>query len=224
MLQALASREGRTSDSFKSCWCHWIFNLMLFSYAILIFDLSERVNRWTRLWSRYLFCRFLFTKFPLNKRFPFGSFCPLCISSPLTSCTARHPESSKGHQCLQMFIHIHNVHTRTLPLSPQAKKVSLLSFCCLCLIKLLDELLADYTCHTAFGLFYFKGQRIICLSLISELENVDMLKWGRERERLWVSAYSTHFTFVSLYVFVGLPKPWNWRCMKLPPAGGTLGT
>lgn len=25
-------------------------------------------------------------------------------------------------------------------------------------------------------------------------------------------------------MFEGLPKPWNWRCTRLPQAGGTLGT
>lgn len=29
---------------------------------------------------------------------------------------------------------------------------------------------------------------------------------------------------ISLCMFEGLPKPWNWRYMRLPLAGGTLGT
>ena len=39
-------------------------------------------------------------------------------------------------------------------------EVNLLCSRCLCLIKLLDELLADCACRTAFGLLYFKGQRV----------------------------------------------------------------
>lgn len=121
MLQALASREGRTSDSFKSCWCHWLFNIMLFSDAILIFDLSKCVSRWTRLWSCYLFCWFLFTKFPLNKRFPFGSllfFAFRLLSHNVLSDTLSPPKDTNIHEC--SFTYILYIQGYSLFFSPYA--------------------------------------------------------------------------------------------------------
>lgn len=62
----------------------------------------------------------------------------------------------------------------------------------------MDELLADYTCHTAFGLLYFKGQGIVCkLISISELGKVG-IRYEREINTLCVCEHKVLALFVFL--------------------------
>lgn len=216
----------------------------------LFSSLSTCVNKGTALWSCYfnpiIICKLLFSKFALKKidyissllLSPLVYFFALRLLSHNVLSAPWFLQGTPTYTNVHTHIHAYTcTHAHSLSFSPYASswlrvkkkkksiswKVSSLCSCCLCLIKLLDELLADYACHTAFGLLYFKGQRI-SLSLFQnwKMQAFDIRE--RERERLWVCKHTVLTLFLFLYMFLGLPKPWNWRCMRLPQAGGTLGT
>lgn len=104
--------------------------------------------------------------------FPSSLF--LCAPSPPTHCTVSTFIPPWDLSITHIFTYS-SVHTHTYILSsPRLPRVSTwlrfkanistevnpLCSRCLCLIKLLDELPADCACRAAFGLLYFKGQRV----------------------------------------------------------------